>query len=124
MSLFTKDIGPEAVLVKCRRVCIDTLIWEIVRDGRLGFEFYRDVGIGPHRLAFYCPEAMLGLVQGEEASIDFRLAPVVREGYLLTLGVALFRIPPATVFATEADDWERQLVKLLEHRCERMAFPS
>ncbi|MBS1703995.1 MAG: DUF559 domain-containing protein [Armatimonadetes bacterium] len=102
----------------------EDIVWEIVRGGRLGFKFKREVPIGPYRLDFYCAEAKVCLEMDGEQHDAARDA--VRDQYLEKLGIVTFRIPNIEFFELEPGapygNHIEELIRLCEERSGRFRF--
>ena len=103
---------------------VEEIVWEMVRNQKLGFKFKREHPVGPNRIDFYCAEAKVGLeMDGEQHD------PVLdasRDLYLSTMGILIFRIPNVEFFHLDPSapyrDHIEELIRVCEERSGRPRF--
>lgn len=102
----------------------EAILWSLIRSSTLGFKFRREHPIGPFRLDFYCPEAMLAVEMDGEQHDPERDA--VRDAALDKLGILTYRISNRRFFGLEQGrypDFLQEIQRLCEERSGRPAFP-
>jgi len=70
-------------------------LWSILRDRRMaGFKFFRQYGVGPYVLDFYCPERRLAVEVdgGQHAEAHGLQHDAGRDGYLSKQGIRVIRL--------------------------------
>ena len=102
----------------------EAIVWEMVRNQKLGFKFKREHPIGPYRCDFYCAEAKLALeMDGEQHDPIY---DAQRDRYLSTFGVLVHRIPNVEFFQLDPtlpyQDGIEQCIRLCEERTGRSRF--
>ena len=102
----------------------EDIVWEIVRNRKLGFKFKREHSIGRYRVDFYCAEAKLGLEMDGEQHDPVRDA--IRDEYFSTIGILIFRVPNVEFFQLDPTapyrDHLEECIKLCEERTGRPRF--
>jgi len=71
----------------------EKILWEAIRNRKLGFKFRRQYSIGGYVLDFYCPEIKLGIeLDGmQHSQKDNKLYDKERTSYLEVLGCKILR---------------------------------
>ncbi len=69
----------------------ESIIWNIVRNSKLGVRFRRQVSIGSYIVDFYCPEKKLIIEIDGSQHLDNKQYDKEREDYLLSLGMKTIR---------------------------------
>jgi len=70
-------------------------LWSILRGRRMaGFKFFRQYGVGPYVLDFYCPERRLAVEVdgGQHAEAHGLQHDAERDGYLSKQGIRVIRL--------------------------------
>jgi len=101
----------------------EKIIWERLRDSRLGFKFRREHPIGGYRLDFFCREALLAVELDGEQHDPLRDAK--RDEELAKHGIVTFRIPNRRFFELEKgayEDFVLEIQKLCEARTGRDGY--
>ncbi|MEI7984125.1 MAG: DUF559 domain-containing protein [Armatimonadota bacterium] len=102
----------------------EEIVWELVRNSRLGFKFKREHPFGGYRLDFYCAEAKVALeLDGEQHDPIYDSD---RDRYLSEFDVLVIRIPNLELFGLDPEapyrDHLKELMKLCEKRSGRPRF--
>ncbi|HXH62166.1 MAG TPA: DUF559 domain-containing protein [Fimbriimonadaceae bacterium] len=98
----------------------EKVVWDLIRKGRLGFDFRRQYAVGPYFLDFYCPEAKVCVeVDGEqhEARKD---RDRVRDEFLANKGILTLRVPSLAFFDYDTPEASKFL-DLVRRTCEERA---
>lgn len=97
-------------------------LWSRIRKKQLGgFQFRRQVPVGPYILDFYCAAASLCVeVDGEQHEPHRDL---IRDEYLSKVGVYTLRIPSLDLFELGTPKLEQWLRRIEELCCERSSHP-
>jgi very-short-patch-repair endonuclease len=77
----------------------EKILWEELRNRKLGCKFYRQYSISGYVLDFYCPEKRLGIeLEGKiHKKSEVKIADKYRFRYLEAFGTKIVRIPNETV---------------------------
>lgn len=103
----------------------EAIVWELLRDRKLGFKFRREYAVANFRIDFYCAEAMLGVeFDGEQHDPD---RDAKRDQEIAKRGIEVFRVPNRSFFMVELEEVPSDWIKAIQVRCEartgRRAFP-
>ena len=103
---------------------VEDIVWEVVRNRKLGFKFKREVPFGPYRTDFFCDEAKLALeMDGEQHD---PVLDAIRDKYFADQGVVTFRIPNVEFFGLDPSapyrDHLEEMIQLCEQRAGRPRF--
>lgn len=100
-------------------------LWARIRKKQLGFQFKRQVPVGPHILDFYCPAASLCVEVDGEQHDSYR--DLVRDEYMSQLGIYTLRIPSLDLFVIGSpvlEQWLRRISELCAARSSTPLPPS
>ena len=103
----------------------ESIMWGYLRNRNTGFKFRREHPIGPYRLDFFCPEAMLAVeMDGEQHSAE---RDAVRDAFLMELGITTYRISNRRFFEIDDEPFRNEIAviaKLCEARVNRPSPPA
>ena len=102
----------------------EDIVWEMLRNRKLGFKFKREHPFGGYRFDFYCAEAKLALeMDGEQHDPAY---DVERDQYAKAFGVMVYRIPNVEFFQLDPTlpykDGIEECIRLCEQRTGRLRF--
>ena len=102
----------------------EDIVWELIRNRKLGFNFKREHPFGGYRFDFYCAEAKLALeMDGEQHDPAY---DAERDRYAAKFGVLVFRIPNVEFFKVDPvqpyENGIEECINLCEQRTGRPRF--
>jgi very-short-patch-repair endonuclease len=105
----------------------EAVVWDLIRNQKLGFKFKRQFPVGPYVLDFYCAEAHLALEIDGEQHGAMVVRDSIRDEWIRGQGIETLRIPSLDFFEYTGSVGYRWLMKVKE-ACEvcsgRPAFPE
>ena len=101
----------------------EMILWECLRDRKIGFKFRRQHGIVPYYLDFYCAEARLCVETDGEQHLMRLERDAQRDGFLLSQGIQTLRLPTLELFGG-MESCLLRIQEACEERSGRPAFPE
>ena|ERR1019366_6812684 len=105
----------------------EAVVWDLIRNQKLGFKFKRQFPIGLYVLDFYCAEAQLALeIDGEQHSLT-KGRDEKRDRWILEQGIETLLIPSLDFFEYTGSvgfRWLMTVQQICEVRSGRPAFPE
>ena len=105
----------------------ECVVWDLIRNQKLGFKFKRQVPVGPYVLDFYCAEARLALeIDGEQHSLTID-RDLKRDLWIAEQGIETLRIPSLDFFEYTGNvgyRWLTAIQAACSRRSGRLPFPE
>jgi very-short-patch-repair endonuclease len=114
---FHRNNVPAARRLRRETTRAETLLWEKLRDGRVGYKFRRQHAIGPFVVDFYCHafKVAIEIDGGIHGNPEVAARDALRQESLEGQGLVFLRFANEDV-ERSADDVVERIMQFLEHR--------
>lgn len=94
----------------------EILLWNQLKQDKIGFQFRRQKCVGPYVIDFYCPAVKLAVEVDGRIHQFQRDTDQMRDSYLESVGITIFRIPAGSVLRDAY-----AVAQMIREACERLS---